>query len=144
MKQLSLLILSFIVLASCQPKEDYKAARTEVVDIHDKVMVSTEIAIHKKMELDTLAGRMDSLQKMNVVSDTLTELKQINSLRGKLTDLDNQMTDWMHGFKPELDERTNEEAIKYFKAEKVKILALDSVYHQVLKETNAYLTKYHN
>jgi len=144
MKNLTILILAVITIASCQPAVDYKAVRKEVMDVHDKVMVYTEQGMTKKMKLDTLITKLDSLYQLKLLTDTLAEKQVMVDLRNKLSNADEEMDAWMHGFQPEIDGKSNEEAVSYFKSEKLKIQALDSLYQKVLTESDKYLDKFRN
>jgi hypothetical protein len=144
MKNLTILILAVITIAACQPAVDYKAVRKEVMDVHDKVMVYTEQGMTKKMKLDTLITKLDSLYQLKLLTDTLAEKQVMFDLRNKLSNADEEMDAWMHGFQPEIDGKSNEEAVSYFKSEKLKIQALDSLYQKVLTESDKYLDKFRN
>jgi hypothetical protein len=144
MKNLTILILAVITIAACQPAVDYKAVRKEVMDVHDKVMVYTEQGMTKKMKLDTLITKLDSLYQLKLLTDTLAEKQVMDDLRKKLSNADEEMDAWMHGFQPEIDGKSNEEAVSYFKSEKLKIQALDSLYQKVLTESDKYLDKFRN
>ena len=142
MKKMSVLCLLFIFNISCQSKSDYKAARTEVVKIHDEVMVYSGLAEKRKMKLDTLFTKMDSLYKIKSVSDTLSEKQQIEGLSNRLQEVDTKMDHWMHDFNPSLDGQSNKEAVAYFQLEKDKIEALEVLYKQVLKDADDYLLRF--
>jgi hypothetical protein len=105
-------------------------------------MVYTEQGITKKMQLDTLLIKLDSLYRLKLVSDTTAEKQKINDLRKQLGHADEEMDAWMHGFQPEIDGKSKEEAIRYFESEKVKISSLDTLYQKVLAESDKYLTKF--
>ena len=142
MKNIIIFCLALFGLQACQNVQDYKAVRQEVMEAHDKVMMDGEIAITNKMKLDTLAARLDSLSKIKVISDTLAERKNINALQLKLNHADDQMNDWMHKFDAELGDKSNDEAVLYFKAEKEKVKSLDSLYKVAISESTSYLSKF--
>ena len=142
MKNIIIICLALFGLQACQNVQDYKAVRQEVMEAHDKVMMDGEIAITNKMKLDTLAARLDSLSKMKVISDTLGEKKNIAALQFKLNRADDQMNDWMHKFDAELGDKSNDEAVLYFKAEKEKVKSLDSLYKVAISESTSYLSKF--
>jgi hypothetical protein len=144
MKNLTILILAIFTIAACQPAVDYKTVRKEVMNVHDKVMVYTEQGMTRKMKLDTLITKLDSLYKLKLLTDTLAEKQAMDDLRKKLSHADEEMDAWMHGFQPEIDGKSNEEAISYFKSEKLKIEKLDSLYQKVLTESDTYLDKFKN
>lgn len=131
-----------LICIACQSGQEYKTFRTEVLTYHDQVMVDSEKAISRKMKLDKISRQMDSLFSKKIVPDTVKEKQQIGQLIGKLNSVDEQMIDWMHDFKADIDGKSNEEASVYFKAEKQKIIVLDSLYKAVLSESDAYLLKY--
>ena len=142
MKNIIIICLALFGLQACQNVQDYKAVRQEVMEAHDKVMMDGELAITNKMKLDTLATRLDSLNKMKVISDTLGEKKNIVALQLKLNQADDQMNDWMHKFDAELGDKSNDEAVLYFKAEKQKVKSLDSLYKVAISESTSYLSKF--
>ena len=142
MKNIIIICLALLGLQACQNVQDYKAVRQEVMEAHDKVMMDGELAITNKMKLDTLAARLDSLSKMKVISDTLGEKKNIVALQLKLNHADDQMNDWMHKFDAELGDKSNDEAVLYFKAEKQKVKSLDSLYKVAISESTSYLSKF--
>jgi hypothetical protein len=142
MNKFIIICMAVLGLQACQNTQDYKAVRQEVMDAHDKVMMDGEIAITNKMKLDTLAGRLDSLKHIKVISDTLVEKQKINAIQLKLNHADDQMNDWMHKFDAELGSKSNEEAVLYFRAEKEKVNALDSLYKAAISESNTYLSRF--
>ncbi len=142
MKRIIIICLTVLGLQACQHVQDYKAVRQEVMDAHDKVMIDGEIAIRNKMKLDTLASCLDSLNKIKVISDTVAENQKITALQLKLNKADEQMNDWMHKFDAELGDKSNEEAVLYFKGEKEKVKSLDSLYKVAISESTSYLSKF--
>jgi len=142
MKNTIMLCLILLGLQACQSEPDYKSVRKEVLDAHDSVMMDGEMAIKNKMRLDTISANLDSLSKAKLVADTLAEKQTISKLQLKLNTADEQMNDWMHKFNAELDGKSNAEAVKYFKAEKIKVNILDSLYKEAIGESNIYLSKF--
>lgn len=106
-------------------------------------MMDGELAIRNKMSLDTLLGT--GLKKMKLSDpklDTLIEKQYITSLIKKLNEADESMMDWMQVFKPEIDGKNNEAAIKYFQDEKIKLVKMDSAFKSALGQSDSYLKKY--
>ena len=137
-----ILFSSIMILAACQNETDYKMVRKQVLDQHDRIMFDGERAMNNKMKLDTLGmSGLAVLKKQKPTLDTALEHKQIQALSKKLTDADDLMNDWMHNFKSDVGGKSNEEAVKYFNEENVKVNKLDSIYKAVLKETDTYLKK---
>ncbi len=137
-----LFILLTVIVQSCLPGEDYSTIRREVLDAHDKTMMDAELAVKNGMELDMWADKLDSLKKQKIIADTFKERQQINDLRKKLDNVDQQMNEWMHKFDADVDGKSNKEAINYFKYEKKKLQSLDSLYKEALAESNIYLSKF--
>lgn len=132
-----------VTFSACENKPDYKTVRKEVMDLHDKLMIDGELAIRNKMALDTLSK--SGLRKLNQADakiDTLIEQQAIASLVNKLNEADENMMDWMQLFKPEVDGKSNEEAIKYFQEEKVKLVKMDSLFKSALVQSDSFLKKY--
>ncbi|RZL17584.1 MAG: hypothetical protein EOO89_07335 [Pedobacter sp.] len=142
MKNIILLCFLILGLQACQNEADYKSVRKEVLDAHDNVMMDGEIAIKNKMRLDTISANMDSLSDAKLIADTIAEKQTIDKLKLKLNKADDMMNDWMHKFNAELDGKSNAEAVSYFKAEKVKVNTLDSLYKEAIGESAAYLSKF--
>ena len=138
-----IVILCFLLLGfqACQNGSDYKSVRKEVLDAHDKVMMDGETAIKNKMSLDTILANLDSLRTAKIISDTTVERQAIGKLQSKLNAADEQMNDWMHEFNAELDGKSNEEAVIYFKAEQEKVKRLDSVYRAAIGESDAFIKR---
>jgi len=137
------LLIGLILIGSCKNEPDYKVVRQEVMDIHDKIMVDGERAIKNKMVLDTLSKtKLKELNQAHPELDTLAEKIQIAKLVEKLSQADEMMMDWMHEFQADIEGKTNEQAVTYFKGEMVKVVNLDQFYKEVLKESDAYLKKF--
>ncbi|HCN84361.1 MAG TPA: hypothetical protein DIT07_12185 [Sphingobacteriaceae bacterium] len=142
MKNSIITLIIIACLASCTPAENYKTIRQEVLTDHDQVMMDSEMAFKNKMKLDTLASGLDSLKKLYADLDTLKEKEQIEKLRKQLDHADDQMNNWMHQFDAEIGQKSNETAIAYFKGEKKKVGGLDSLFKQVIKESDDYLKRF--
>lgn len=142
MKKILIILISGILLQSCQQGEDYKAIRTNMLALHDKVMMESESAYRNKKKLDTLAMRIDSLKKLYSELDTAIVKQQINDLRNKLNKADDLMNGWMHKLEAEIGNKSNDEAVAYFKSEKKKINTIDSLYAEVIKQSDNYLSKF--
>ena len=142
MKPLLYILLIFGYLTACTSTESYEVIRQEVLTEHDKVMGDSELAFRYKMKLDTLTLKLDSLKKVYAYLDTLKEKEQINELRNKLNKADDMMNDWMHKLEAEIGSKSNDEAVAYFKSEKMKINTIDSLYAQIIKQSDNYLSKF--
>lgn len=139
MKYLIFFALNAVFFSACTSSPDYKAVRQEVLTEHDQIMMDSELTFRNKMKLDTLASRLDSLSKFHSGIDTVEERKQISALLGKLNKADDQMNTWMHQFEAEIGNKSQDEAIAYFEAEKKKVKSLDSLFKDVLQQSDNYL-----
>ncbi|WP_293785690.1 hypothetical protein [uncultured Pedobacter sp.] len=138
-----LLALCAAVITGCKSEPDYKTVRQEVMDLHDKVMGDGEKAVKNRMVLDTFARvKLKELKQIKPDLDTAEEKNKINLLIAKLSKADDNMMDWMHGFQPDIEGKSNAEAVKYFQGEMTKIKKLDNEYKHALDESDAYLKKF--
>ena len=127
---------------ACSPGANYKTERDEVMKFHDVVMEDHARLVDNQMKLDTLLKTLPALLKQNPSIDTLKEKRAIVTTQVKLDQAEDLMNDWMHKFEPDITGKSNEEAVAYFKAERVKIGKIDSVYKSEIKSSNAYLLKF--
>lgn len=131
-----------LALAACHQEPDYKAVRDDVMKFHDIVMADHGIIVNNEMKLDTLMKELGHLKKQFPEIDTLKEKNNIKVLRDRLTKAEDSMNDWMHAFEPDVSGKSNTEAIQYFKDEKGKIAAIDSIYKVEIKASSDYLTRF--
>lgn len=135
-------ILLIAMAAACTPATDYKTVRDEVMKFHDIVMADQGIVVNNQMKLDTLLKDLKGLKTRFPEVDTLKESAHITVLMANLARAENSMNDWMHKFEPDVSGKSNEAAVQYFKAEMVKIVAIDSLYKQEIKSSGTYLNKF--
>lgn len=136
-------MLSIVAMACSQTTTtDYKTERDEVMKIHDVVMGDHSAIVNNQMKLDTLLNDLKGLKVKYPEVDTLQEKEKIKGLIDDLSKAENLMNDWMHKFEPDVSGKSNEESISYFKAEHVKILAVDSLYKKEIKLSDEYLSKF--
>lgn len=141
MKKIAGIVL-LAVLAACQQVTDYKVVRDDVMKFHDTVMADHGIIIDNQMKLDTLLKDFKALKEAFPGVDTLKERAAMTTLKLELVKAEDAMNNWMHQFEPDVTGKSNEEAVKYFKAEKKKIADIDSVYKQEIKISREYLLKF--
>lgn len=130
-------------IQACQNEVSYKVVREEVIKAHDGLMADEDKVMNIKMTLDTLA--LEGLTKIKAERpniDTAKINQDIKVLSNKLTDASAQMSAWMEYFKPDMEGKSNAEAVAYFEQEKIKVRKLDSLYKAVLQESGAYLKKF--
>jgi len=133
MKRRNILAFSLIMLfmASCKTDPDSAAIRTEVLNIHDKVMIDGEKVIKNKMKLDTIL----LAEKVKQSPDTAKIVDLIN----RLNKADENMMDWMHFFKDDFKGKNEEENLAYYKSQMIKIRAVEDGYIKVTKESDSVL-----
>ncbi|RZM24291.1 MAG: hypothetical protein EOO88_23330 [Pedobacter sp.] len=141
MKKIAGIVL-LAVLTACQPGADYKAVRKDVMKFHDVVMADHGIIISNQMKLDTLLTDIKALKQAFPEIDTLKERAAMTALKLELVKAEEVMNNWMHQFEPDVTGKSNEEAVKYFEAEKKKIIGIDSIYKQEIKLSRDYLLKF--
>lgn len=137
--------MAIVVVAcnSAQNKEtDYKAVRDEVMKYHDVVMADHGLVINNQMKLDTLVKDLRALKLSFPEVDTLKEKEAINAMIKELSAAEESMNDWMRNFEPDVTGKSNEVAVQYFKDEKAKIAAVDSLYKKEIVLSNAYLERF--
>lgn len=128
--------------AACTQQKDYKKERDEVMKFHDIVMEDQGVVVSNQMKLDSLLKGLKGLKKSKPEIDTLKEKAQMVGLKAKLAAAEEEMNTWMHKFEPDVTGKSNEDAVKYFQAEKTKVARIDSLYKQEIKISNDYLTKF--
>lgn len=135
-----------IVAVACNQQQkqetDYKVVRDEVMKFHDVVMADHGVIVSNQMKLDTLVKDLRGLKLKFPEVDTLKEKETIVALIQDLTKAEDSMNDWMHKFEPDVTGKSNEVAVQYFKDEKAKIAAVDSLYKKEIGLSNAYLEKF--
>lgn len=132
-----------LVLAACRnPKNDEKVIQDIVMAEHETVMTNDEFLTQKKMKLDTLIMKRDSLKKENPALDTFTENKKIHDLSNKIVKTQDVMSDWMHNYNPDFKGKSHDEIMKYLFQQKKQIQQINAQYNSVIHESNQYLLKY--
>lgn len=130
-----------ITALSCTPASNYKTERDEVMKFHDTVMEDHGILVGNEMKIDTLLKDLPALKRKFPQLDTLQEKKLLITTAERLKKAEDLMNNWMHQFEPDITGKSDEEAVAYFKKERVKIAAIDSLYKVEIKSSTAYLTK---
>ncbi|MCX2491959.1 hypothetical protein OQX63_00660 [Pedobacter sp. PF22-3] len=135
---IALLGLLNVLFISCKTEPDAKAVRQEVLNIHDKLMIDGEKVIKNKMKLDTLLVS----DQIKLSADSAILKQKIADLITQLNAADEKMMDWMHFFKDDFKGKTAQEDLDYYKAEMVKIRAVEDSYIKVTKASDSLLRIY--
>lgn len=123
-------------------EKDYKVVRDEVMQFHDLVMADHRVIVKNQMKLDSLLKDLKGLKVKFPEIDTVKEKERVTALIRDLSKAEDQMNDWMHRFEPDITGKSNEVAVQYFKDEKAKIAAIDSLYKKEISLSNVYLDKF--
>lgn len=146
MKNILGILFMAIVVVACNPAEnketDYKAVRDEVMKFHDVVMADHGLVVGNQMKLDTLIRDLADLKARFPEVDTLKEKEAATSLIKDLSTAEDSMNEWMRNFEPDITGKSIEVAVQYFKDEKAKIAAVDSLYKKEIALSNAYLERF--
>ncbi|MBB6237860.1 hypothetical protein HDC90_002484 [Pedobacter sp. AK013] len=140
MNRLNITVLYFItaLFISCKTEPDAKAVRQEVLNIHDKLMIDGEKVIKNKMKLDTLLVS----DRIKLSPDSTKQKQKIGDLISRLNAADEKMMDWMHFFKDDFKGKTKQEDLEYYKAEMIKIRAVEDSYIKVTRESDSLIAVY--
>jgi hypothetical protein len=145
-KILMRLILAIFALAigaaACTPAANYKTERDEVMKFHDVVMEDHGKLVDNQMKLDTLLKSLPALKTKYPALDTLKEKEAMKVTQARLNKAEDLMNDWMHKFEPDVTGKSDADAIAYFRAERIRIGRVDSVYKSEIKLSGDYLSKF--
>ncbi|MFC3563485.1 hypothetical protein [Pedobacter jamesrossensis] len=138
MKKKITLIFSALILflCACKTEPDAKTIKTEVLNIHDKLMIDGEKVVKNRMKLDTL------LLSEKLKSRTDSSKQNISNLIKKLNEADENMMDWMHFFKDDFKGKTEKEDLDYYKSQMIKIREVEDSYIKVIRESDSVLKVY--
>ena len=135
-------LLFSTVAISCTQQPNYKTERDAVMKFHDVVMADHGILVSNQMKIDSLVKDMGALKTKFPALDTLKEKADLLGTLNRLNKAEDLMNDWMHKFEPDITGKSDSQAIEYFKAERVKIGSIDSVYKAEIKFSTAHLQKF--
>jgi len=140
-KLIALLTLATGVIA-CTQQVNYKSERDEVMKFHDIVMEDHNKLLDNQVKLDEMLKHLSLLKQNFPAVDTLKEKIAMKEVLTRLNHTEDLMNDWMHKFEPDVTGKSNEDAVKYFKGERVKIGRIDSIYKAEVKSSDAYLAQF--
>lgn len=119
---------------ACKTEPDSKAVKKEVLNLHDKLMIDGGKVMSNKMRLDSVlkSGKMKSPEDTADLKALITRLNQA----------DENMMDWMHGFKDDFKGKNEQEDLDYYKSEMVKVRQVEDDYIKVTKASDSVLKEY--
>lgn len=139
---LSLLGLVFIFTACNNHKKQQEELQQEVITIHDSVMADMGMLMEKKMYLNKIMNRLDSLKSVNMNLDTAQVKDELTQTIEQLGAADEAMMTWMRNFDPEYPGKSHEEIMAYLNNQKVKINSVDSVIKNIILKSDSTIAKY--
>ncbi|MDM8175204.1 hypothetical protein QT327_12730 [Olivibacter sp. 47] len=98
--------------------------------------------VRDNLKVGILLTKMDSLKQVNPALDTAQEKDKLLKLQSKLTEANEEMTDWMHNFEPAQEDKKAEEMASYLQNELAKIKALKEKFATAESESREILSKY--
>lgn len=134
--------LSTLLFSCAEAPVDYKAERDAVMKIHDAVMADHGVIVKNQMAIDSLLQNISAFKLRFPALDTAHEQVLMQEKIAKLKLAEEMMNDWMHQFNPDIEQKSNDEAVAYFKAEKIKITLIDSLYKAEISASNSYLSAF--
>jgi hypothetical protein len=140
-KTIGILII-IVAVSACKPQTDYKDARDEVIKLHDVVMADQGKVVSREIQISGMLKDLKEIKVRNPRIDTIAEKDSLLAIHSRLTKADEAMNDWMHKFEPDVTGKSNEEAVEYFQAEKLKIQRVDTMFKQEIQSADAYLSKF--
>uniref|UniRef100_F4C6Y9 Viral A-type inclusion protein n=1 Tax=Sphingobacterium sp. (strain 21) TaxID=743722 RepID=F4C6Y9_SPHS2 len=114
----------------------------EVIAVHDSIMPKMGALVRDNLKVGILLTKMDSLKQVNPALDTAQEKDKLLKLQSKLTEANEEMTDWMHNFEPAQEDKKAEEMASYLQNELAKIKALKEKFATAESESREILSKY--
>ncbi|MND55025.1 hypothetical protein D3C80_460980 [compost metagenome] len=154
MNKITTILLSLTaigVMSSCgnQKKKDQEQEKnlfSESMLLHDEVMPKQEELFKLKKKISGLGAKMDSLKIANPTLDTAALRIKINGLSTKIDSAVDNMSDWMHSFTSDLDQKfegkSHEEIMKYLNDGKQSIENVQKEFNQSISDANKFLNEY--
>ena len=139
-----IILLGFIIisLTSCKDqKAEQQKLQTDVMLVHDSLMMDMGKLTEKRMMLTKLTSNLDSLKKIDTFLDTAQIRTDITKQKLALSKADDAMMKWMNGFNPDYTGKSQEEIIKYLKDQKLKIDSVKTMLGQSLSNSNSLISK---
>jgi hypothetical protein len=134
-----------LILQACNQQPAYKAVRGKVIALHDRLMGEDGLAMNSKAKLKALEtpAALQTVKTSRPQTDTAMEKVQVKTMITRIDSVSNAMSDWMSQFNPDIKGKSDQQAVDYFTAEKVKVNKLDSAYKVILKSSGDYLARFH-
>lgn len=136
-------LVATLILGACnnnkQQQEDLQAA---VIAKHDSVMAEMSTLMEKKIKIENILNRLDTIKKESPALDTAMLRLDLTKIKANLSAADEGMMTWMHNFNPDFSKKSDEEILNYLKEQQSKINAVDKSIKAVLLSSDSVLTIY--
>jgi chemotaxis response regulator CheB len=142
MKQYLVALGIAFTLVSCNKNADkVLELEGEVMTIHDDVMPKMDDIMTLKSKLSKKILSMDSLQNEGIAGNTIAQERiKTTEINQKLNESDKLMMDWMHQYRGDSAKKLKpEEAIRYFEAQKEKIIEVKEITSRNIQEAKTFL-----
>lgn len=137
-----LLGFTFIGFTSCKDQRaEQKKLQTEVMAVHDSLMMDMGKLTDTRMMLTKLTSNLDSLKKVNNSLDTVQLKTEIADQKLALINTDDAMMKWMNSFNPNYTGKSSKEIVKYLENQKIKIDSVKTLFDQSLSSSNTLISK---
>jgi hypothetical protein len=134
--------LTIIVLTSCKDrKAEQKKLQSEIMVVHDSLMMDMGQLTDKRMMLTKLTSNLDSLKKIDNSLDTNQLKSNINNQKLALSNADDAMMNWMNGFNPDFTGKSSKEITQYLESQKIKIDSVKTLFHLTLSKSDSLISK---
>ena len=137
------LIIFALALSACNNhKKQQEQLQQEVISIHDTVMKKMGTLMERKLTINHILSRLDSLKSTNSELDTAKTRTELTQIREELVSADDQMMTWMHNFNPEYTDKSHEEIMTYLNEQKEKIITVESSFKGVILKSDSVIAEY--
>ncbi|QNL48573.1 hypothetical protein H8S90_17525 [Olivibacter sp. SDN3] len=137
------LAIALTSLSACNNiANENQQLQDEVIAVHDSIMPKMGTIVRDNLKVSILLTKMDSLKKINPALDTTLEKENLANLQEKLKEANESMTDWMHEFDADQEDKTPEEVRNYLQGELGKIQEVKVKFAKASAESQQVLEKY--
>ncbi|QQL50805.1 hypothetical protein [Mucilaginibacter ginkgonis] len=133
-------LLTTLFFLACNSAADRKAEEKKIMDSimtkHEKVMGDEEKLMENKMVIDSLikTAKFDA-------ADSAVKKTELRAQSKKLTDADEAMDNWMHGFDPNNAKHQGDAKLKYLQEQSQLMNKIDAQITEAVKSSTQFLAK---
>ncbi|GAA4779326.1 hypothetical protein GCM10023231_02590 [Olivibacter ginsenosidimutans] len=123
-------------------KNENRQLQEEVIAVHDSIMPKMGLFVGNNLKVTTLLTKMDSLKQVHPDLDTSSLKQQLVNLQTDLKLTNEAMTDWMHNFDPEHENKKPEEVHTYLQEQLQAIRRLKDQFSATEQKSQHVLATY--